>query len=555
MPMPGQSMIYHDTGVTSGLFTARIASYAIAVTIGVLAVIYALPWSTIMGAGLFRFPVGDLALNLLGHLAFQTPGWHWPLFNAPDLAWPHGESIAMTDSNPALSLLAKPMAALLGYPVNLLGLWLAACLILQPVAANYALRGLSGPPDAGSGRNIIAATIAASLLVLLLPAFLFRYFHINLLGQFLLLLALGVAARGCRAARPLAFAPAFALLTLAMLIHPYLFMFSVLLLAAPGLHLLVHGLPQAREALRTWALASLLPAFGFMLLNGTLGGGGPGFGLYSMNLLGPVWPQYSGLFGASLPLLDATGFQHEGFNYLGAGNLLLFLSAAFAILAGGGHTWRMLWHRGAGLFVVLLCLTAIGVTPHITVGHAHVTDWDIPLLDRLLSAMRASGRAIWGVDYALILGAVALLAARLPARYFVPLMAVVVTLQWADTAPLRIAERAYFAGAGQNGAPLTLTPDTRLFRVVPFCGDDAVLADQYRLLAIRAGARLAETRLARPALDAACAQSLAAGLDGMFAPGETRLFLPSIAPAQLRGHFTADITCVPTKAGLLCHKP
>jgi len=47
--------------------------------VGVLGVAYLMPLPAILGTGaLWVNPTGDLAQNLTGHLAFQTPGWSYP---------------------------------------------------------------------------------------------------------------------------------------------------------------------------------------------------------------------------------------------------------------------------------------------------------------------------------------------------------------------------------------------------------------------------------------------------------------------------------------------
>jgi hypothetical protein len=157
-------------------------SYFAALLIGLAAAAYFLPLATILGSGgLWVSPGGDLAENLTGHLAFQATGWTWPLLLTPNLAWPHGTSIAMTDSNPLISLIAKVVAKMRGEPINLFGIWLATCWILQPVAAVYALRGFHC--------RALETAIAAAILAVLFPALLARVSHINLMGHFLLLLA------------------------------------------------------------------------------------------------------------------------------------------------------------------------------------------------------------------------------------------------------------------------------------------------------------------------------------------------------------------------------
>ncbi len=536
-------------------FTARWAGYGVALGCGVAACVGAVPWATLTGTGgVFPGAAGDLAFNLVGHLAYQNPGWHWPILLAPELGWPVGASIAMTDSNPALSLVAKLIAGVVGHRVNLFGVWLAACVLLQPIAAVYAMRGLQGRSLPGAGRNQMAAAAAASVTALLLPSFLYRIGHTNLFAHFLLLVALGWAARGCVRGQMPVVPRLAAFLTLTVFVHAYLFMFAAVALAAPALQALAQRRAAAREALRGWTLAVLIAIGAFMVCNQSLGGGGPGFGLYSTNLLGPVWPQLSGLFGAGLPILDATGYQYEGFNYLGGGVLLLLACAAWVLARGGAPAWRSVWRHLAGVVISLGMLTALAVTPHVTFGKATLLDLDVPLLDRLLGAMRSSGRAIWLVDYGLLLGAIGVLAARWSPRVFVPVVAVALVLQWIDSGPLRAKDVAYLAGRDGPGSPVTLPEGTRLFSAVSLCADDAVAADRYRLAAFRAGIHLAEMRLVHPPLPTECKAMLDSGLTAPLAPGETRLFLNSIVPALRQERLGPGVSCTPGEAGLMCHR-
>ncbi len=216
--------------------------YVVALCIGVCAAVATLPLATMLGTGaLWVMPGGDPAMGLTGHLAFQQSGWHWPLLLADRLAWPAGRSIAMTDSNPLASLIAKLVAGIVGHPVNLLGAWLVVCWVLQPVAAVYALRGF-GPSRSPAGAWL--AAIGLAVLSLLCPAWLMRFSHLNLLGHFLLLGALGLAVRLVRAPRDALWWSAGALLTVAILTHPYVFVYSAIVLATP----LLHAVLQARAA-------------------------------------------------------------------------------------------------------------------------------------------------------------------------------------------------------------------------------------------------------------------------------------------------------------------
>jgi len=522
------------------------------VLIGLLAVVQMLPPAVVIGTGgVFAFPRGDLAVNLAGHLAFQRPGWHFPLLLAPPLAWPHGESIAMTDSNPAISLTAKLFAGLIGHPINLFGLWLAACFVLQPVAAVYATRGFAQAKPIAAPVNAWAAACAAACLVLLLPEYLFRTFHINLLGQFVLLVAVGLAARACMAPRVLRFAQVFPCLMLALLIHPYLFLFCAATLLAPVVTMILQRAPYARESARTFGVAAMAPAGIFILLNGGAGQGGPGFGLYSLNLLSPVWPQFSGIFGAALPALDATGYQFEGFNYLGGGIILLLATAILRLLTLARAYRQAIGRRWAGMTLVLLGLTLLAVTPHVTAGHAIIIPFQSRALEQVFGIVRASGRAIWVVDLAAVTASLALLATHLRPVYFLPFVALVLAVQWVDTAPLRAQAKRYFAGADEAPPPFNLPPGTTLFRVVPLCGPQDVVATEYRLMALRAGSRLADIRLVHPLTDAACAKALSDGRTAQMVAGETRLFIPPVQPGPLGD----GVGCTHVATGRLCHRP
>jgi hypothetical protein len=441
------------------------------------------------------------------------------------------------------------VASARGATANWFGVWLWFCIAAQPVAAVFALRGLRAP-TAPSAADLVAV-LAAAILSLSMPAWLYRVGHINLFAHFLLLTALGLAARWCRDAKVADAPKSIALLTVAVLVHPYLFMFCAICLAAP---LLNPGIdPKRRRAgLITWSVSAEIAAGIFLLLSGTSGGNGPGYGLYSLNLLGPFWPQRSGLFGADLPILDATGYQYEGFNYLGAGAILL-------IAAAGTVLWRVPPSERAagiaryrGLILAMGALTLLAATPRLTAGHIVLLPVNLHFLDRLLGIVRASGRAFWIVEYALVLGSIAVLAARLQPAQLAAAMAIVITLQWLDAAPLRRHGELYLAGAEQTDRSIPLPADTTLYRTVPSCGLFGVRADEWRLQALRAGARLADARLAHEPTDAVCAARLAAGLGEKLQPGETRLFLADVA-GQVRPS-ALDAVCSATPAGLLCHR-
>jgi hypothetical protein len=484
-----------------------------------------MPLPAILGSGaLWVNPTGDLAQNLTGHLAIQRPGWSMPPLLAPSLFWPHGLSIAMTDSNPLVSLLAKILAQWRGHPDNLLGYWFAACWLLQPIAAVYALRGMGS-------RSLVSAFVA-SVIAATFPALLYRVIHINLCGHFLLLLSLGLALRMMR--RP-ALAPPDWLIPCVVLIagvltHPYIFVFSAGVLAAPALQGLLDRRPRAGLSALCFLISAALPVAIYRVLSGTLGGGDRGFGLFSMNLLSPFWPQMSGLFGPNLPVLDPTGGQYEGFNYLGGGGILLLLLAIGLLARGGewGPRWRGWFRRWRGMVIMLICLTLLALTTNVYAGPYPVLLLGARPWDQVFGALQSSGRAFWVVGYALLFGAIACLEARLPRMALAPVLAVVLVLQWIDTGPLRHDTQVYFAGAGDNPPVIPLPKGLQLLTTIPVCMGEGPIAKKVatlRLAAMRAGALLSDVKTSRLPKWFNCETVISDGTELPLAHGEMRVFL------------------------------
>ncbi len=493
-----------------------------------------MPLPAILGTGaLWVDPTGDLAQNLTGHLAFQAPGWSMPPLLAPTLFWPHGLSIGMTDSNPLVSLLAKLIAQLRGQPANLLGFWFAACWLLQPIAAVYALRGM--------GARGWPAALAASVLAAIFPALLYRVIHINLCGHFLLLASLGLALRMMRrpALLPRHWILPGLVLIAGVLTHPYIFAFCVALFAAPALQGLLDRRPYAWISALYFLIATALPVLVFRVLSGTLGGGDRGFGFFSMNLLSPVWPQMSGLFGPNLPILDPTGGEYEGFNYLGGGGLLL-IAMALVLLARGGNwraRFRPWFRRWRGLVIMLICLTLLALTTNVYAGPYPILLLGNRPWDQIFGPLQSAGRAFWPVGYALLLASIACLEARLPRLPLAVALAAVVLLQWIDTGPLRRNAQQYFAGVEDRAPAIAIPKGLKLLTTVPVCMQDGPITKKVatlRLAAERAGALLSDVKTSRLPVWFNCETVLSDGTELPLEPGELRIFLMPPATTLFR---------------------
>ena len=521
------------------------AAYAVAALTGLLSALAVFPVAAMLGSGAgWDVPAPDQAQSLTGHLAFQADAWRWPLLWTDRLFPPQGVSVALTDSNPLASLIAKAWVSAAGSPpVNLLGAWLALCWVLQPVAAVYAARGLR----LGAGPCAAAGVLAACW-----PALLMRLGHVNLCGHFLVILALGLALR--RPAGWRWWAAATALLLAAALVQPYLFQLAGLVLAAAPVQALLERRPGWW---RTWAglLAAGVLAVGVLRgLSGPLGGGDKGFVLFSMNLLSPVWPEHSGVWstltGTDLPAADATGGQYEGYNWLGAGVLLLALPA----LAGWvRHPPR--WRPARGLLIVLAGLALMSLSSRVYAGRVLLLDLGVKPWEDIFGTFRSPGRAFWPVGYALMLAAVAGVA-RLPWRAAAGLLLAAAALQVVDTAPLRAGARAVWAGG--SGIPVSPVPAAAsLFGVAPYPGctrEAAVRSEEPLMLlhAVQGGARVRDTGLGRPPAWFNCEKILAERLEEPLRPGEARAFLGTARTLLRPGWLGAGTECHSLPRAVLC---
>ena len=401
--------------------------YPAALVFGLVYAVWLLSWQSIFPAApLHLAALGDEATSITGQRYFLGAPWAWPLLRAPLLAAPAGTNVALTDSIPLALLALKPFRAWLPAGASVSQVWLALVLGLQPAAAVFALRQ--------TGERRLLPAMAVALLVLSLPTLLHRYGHKALCTHAAILLALGLYFRLVSARR--GWAAALGLMAACLLIHPYILALSAAVLAAVPLTLLLRGD-------RSWvgaALTFLAGMAGCGMLAWVLGFGGShpafGFGYYSMNLLGPFLPTGSSLF----PTLafDATGGQGwEGFQYLGAGVLVLMTAAMVQAMRGRAEGWR----RHAGLLLILLGLGVFALSNRVYIGPFHL--FDLPPVPAMLAQFRATARFFWPVAYVIVVAGVAIVARSFPPRIAAALLVAAIMAQWVDTSGLRAELRRH----------------------------------------------------------------------------------------------------------------
>ncbi|WP_257454681.1 DUF6311 domain-containing protein [Archangium lipolyticum] len=353
--------------------------------------------------------VGDWSTHLVGWLFFRNePLLQFPLGAVPGLAHPLGTTVGFTDSTPLVALLLRPFAAVLPFPFQYVGPWLALCFFLQ---------GFVGTRLTALFTSHRVAQLLGGMLFALAPVLMWRLGHESLCAHWLVLGLLWVNLRDwpdAPAARR-AVAVTFLLVGLSATIHPYLSAMALALGAAALLRLrLVDRVLSWRGlGLGLGGLVVLLSGLFWVL--GYLGTSTPagieGFGDVSSDLLTLINPMD---WSRLLPTLGTARGQYEGFGYLGAGVLLLLVlgggSALVLRLMRRSEGTALSWKRAVPLAVCCLLLGVYALSARVTLAGRPVLDLSglyQPVM-RLVEPFRSSGRFIWPLHYALLTGGLAL---------------------------------------------------------------------------------------------------------------------------------------------------
>ena len=384
----------------------------------------------------------DPAYHLVGwELYRQDPHIHWPLTYTDRLGYPKGESVALIDLNPLMAVVLKPLSPLLPEPAQYFGIEVVLACTLQFFFAFRLFRLLIGP-------DIFGAALCSAFF-LLAPPLNYRFWgHYSLSNQWVLMAALFLFAQAQqespRLVRRFLLSGA-VLAAIAVGINPYL-AFEVLLVLTAGVASLLWRkkitLPQSAGILGLLAVVSLAVAYSLgLVISGGRGYASGGYRDLSMNLLAPIDPRSwnSVLFPR---LHSASAGQYEGYNYFGAGVLILAAIVVVTALLRRGKLPRpdkrpdKRWLLPLALCCLLLSFMALSTK--VTVGARTLVDLDPEQrFSEFFAPLRASGRLFWAPHYALLAAILAAPFLLLRRTWATLLVAAALVLQFADTASLR----------------------------------------------------------------------------------------------------------------------
>ena len=376
---------------------SSVATYSLAALLGGLAAALLLPRDFVLPPAAPEWrSIGDIAQHIIAQRYFLAEPWGWPVLVAQRLG-EGGTNIALADGIPLFALVLKLAGQLWPPGFHGIGLWHVVVMILQPVAAVFALRC--------AGEQRLLPALAVALAAFATPAWLARHGHAALMGHGLVLLALGLSVSAVRQPRRSVWVWAVALAVVSLLVHPYLAAMVLALLGAAPLTLLLRA--DRRWCAAAFWVAAAAGCVGLVLaLLGYLGATGEGgYGNYALNLLSPFWPARSFFFPTVTREIDATGFGGwEGYAWLGMGLIAALVLVVVARWAAVVDAVR----RHGGLAILLVGLTALAVSHRVGLGERILLDLGPP--PAALEQFRSSGRFFWPVLYALLIGSFVLVA-------------------------------------------------------------------------------------------------------------------------------------------------
>jgi hypothetical protein len=394
-----------------------------------------------------RYVLGAVPLDvhdvhwLWGDLSQVHTAWRQYLSD-PDVVWlastrmshPLPLSIALFDPMPLLLLLARPVASFVEPGTQYFGYYFLMCLVLQALFAYLAALAALERIGASKGGGSVIVAICCACLIASVPYTFYRFQgHTALSSQWVLVLSIWAALATLEARGSRWYIANCSVVLLATGLNPYL----ALMVCISGGTLALSCVRTLGfvEVLRRLLAIGVVAATGLALF-GFVGGStahSGGYGVYSMNVLGPFDSHgIARLLPLDVP--DATGGQtFEGYTYMGLGALSLM---AIALLAYVNHRAPDNRFPFVPVLTIALLCTALAVSATVTVA-SHSLEIPLPgAVTYLLSRFRGSGRFFWMAGFWLIVLSVCACTLRFGVRRAAALLMAVTALQIIDVSTI-----------------------------------------------------------------------------------------------------------------------
>ena len=413
----------------------RLGSYLLAIVIGCSFVAYLFPWAFLTGNSVV-FDNGDIAQHISGWWYYARDSWHFPLLHTERLNHPEGVTIALTDSIPLMALLFKALLTMFPsmFPEHFhyFGWWMGLVFVAQAVSPVMLMRAL--------GAKSLFALVISIGFALTWPVLHARYHHAALMMQSIIIFALAFYFSGSSKAwssnkTSLAF---IALSLIGLTVHPYFLPFVAGLFVAFMVDQVVKGEPWLLQLKRLLVFGLVLGltmwALGYLDRKAPLAGFGD---FFFLDLKHPFCGGGKLLKCGIGPVYEFP--YHEGFNYLGAGLLLLIPFALLFSLAFDRKAFIAIPKKYPALLILVLGFFLYALSNRVRYAGVEIFTYPLPTwLNFLTGTFRASGRFFWLVSLLVLFVTLASLLKKrtlLPTLVVTCLLTTALVLQVKDVRP------------------------------------------------------------------------------------------------------------------------
>jgi hypothetical protein len=415
-------------------FSLKKYSSFLALVLGLFGFLTLVGYRVLIPTNIAWLNISDPSTYYLGWEFFRFSKWDFPIGLNPQYGLGISNAILYSDSNPLFAIFFKFFSALLPEPFQYFGIWLLLCFLLQAYFANR-LMGLIT-------KDLIFRLLGISFFIFS-PILNWRLHqnigHLTIAGHFFILAALYLSLQDLTYPKRNLLAW-LALLITAAAVNSYLLMMTSLFW---GISLIRAA--YWRHAEYKFTIALIIISIILVTLTcwqvGYFTVSGDGlyiisdyFNYFRMNVLGiidPGIPDY-GLWSYFIPDIPGDNHQHEGFNFLGIG-ILLLIPLIFKPLWNCRNHWGVFLKKYALLILVLLGLILISLSHKIGIG-----SWNYQLslnesLLKILNIFRGHGRMFWPVYYFIYWGLLGLIITGYSRRMAMCILGIALTIQIVDT--------------------------------------------------------------------------------------------------------------------------
>jgi len=380
----------------------------------------------------------DLVQHYLGFCLYRTSPWQFPLGFVTTASFPHDMSVVYTDAIPLFAFIGKILSPVLPAHFQYLGLYGLLSIMLMGGISGLLIFSLTGRPW---------CAVLCSVFYIISWTMMYRmFYHTSLTSHWLILLSMLIWLRFDHEKNMVISGLVyFVLSSVAMLIHPYLWAMcgGIVFMGLLEMAVVERKIKAPVICIILYCLTGMICLWVFGALSSGVGAKLE-VGKYEANLN----TLYNSMGMGMLPSLPTALLQYEGFGYLGAGVLFLFLLAAamLAAISIASKTCPHLSTRRIVIIATAVFFTVFSVVPEISLNDKILFTMKLGKIpDYIVGIFRSNGRFIWPVCY-IILTAILVFLVRLSREKWITALIILgIVIQFIDIWPFITEKHRQFA--------------------------------------------------------------------------------------------------------------